>query len=83
MLAERPIDASEIRALARETDQAARRLLTRASHLERLAARSWNDPTGRADFSSRAKEMRTAAEQLLLEVCELSRHARMAKRRFP
>ena len=78
MLAERPIEAGEIRALARETEQTARRLISRAAHLEMRANRPRTDPSERADLSSRAQALRAAAEMLLAEVCELSRRARAA-----
>ena len=75
---ERPAEAGEIRALARETEQAARRLLSRAAHLEKRASRPRTDPSECANLKSQAVELRTAADLLLVEVCELSRQARAA-----
>jgi len=74
-LTEGSTEAGEILALVRETDQAARRLLTRAAHLERLAGRCRTDGIERADLDSHAEELRAAAELLLVEVCALSRRA--------
>jgi hypothetical protein len=63
---------------ARESERAARRLLSRAAHLEKRANRSWSDPVERSELNSRARELRAAAAQLLSEVCELARQARAA-----
>ena len=78
MLVERPIDSNELRALTRQSEQAARRLIARAAHLEKRARRSRIDQAERSDLNSRAQELRAAAELLLTEVCELSRQARAA-----
>jgi hypothetical protein len=78
MLAERSLDAAEIRAVARESEQAARRLISRAAHLEKRAKRSWSDPAERSELNSRARELRSAAAHLLDEVCELARQSRAA-----
>jgi hypothetical protein len=75
---ERPIEPAEIRVIARESEQAARRLITRAAHLEKRASRSRIDRNERSDLNSRAQELRAAAEVLLAEVCELSRQASAA-----
>ena len=78
MLVERPVGSNELRALTRESEQAARRLIARAAHLEKRATRPRIDQTERSDLNSRAQELRAAAELLLTEVCELSRQARAA-----
>ena len=69
------VERNELRALTRESEQAARRLIARAAHLEKRAGRPRIDQRERSDLNSRAQQMRAAAELLLAEVCELSRQA--------
>ncbi len=78
MLAEPPVELGEIRALVRESERDARRLIGRAAHLEKLARRARADSGERQNLNARAQELRTAAAVLLAEVSELSRRARAA-----
>jgi hypothetical protein len=80
MLAEPPLQVCEIRALVRQSELAARRLIARAAHLEKLARRARTGSDQRLDLNARALEMRAAAELLLTEVSELSRKARTEQR---
>jgi hypothetical protein len=75
MLAEQPIDGAARKIRVREAEQAARALLGRASYLEKLAERPRTGSTDRRRLSRTARELRTAADQLLAEICELSRQA--------
>jgi hypothetical protein len=65
-------DATAIRAHVREADQAARRLITRAAHLEKRARRPAADPTERVSLEARALQLRADAHLLLAEVSALS-----------
>ena len=65
-------DVIAIRAHVREAEHAARRLIVRAAHLEKLARRPRTDPTERLSLDARAVELRADARALLAEVSELS-----------
>jgi hypothetical protein len=67
-------DAAAIRAHVREADQAARRLIMRAAHLEKRARRPRADPAESMSLENRARELRADASALLAEVSELSSH---------
>jgi hypothetical protein len=71
-------DAAVIRAHVREADQAARRLIMRAAHLEKRARRPRADPTESVSLEARALELRADARALLAEVSELSSHVAAA-----
>jgi hypothetical protein len=73
MLVEQSIDTPALRVRIREAEQAARALISRAAHLEKLAARPHTDAADRTRLTLRARELRAAAEPLLREICELSR----------
>ena len=65
-------DATAIRAHVREADQAARRLILQAAHLEKRAHRPRADPIERVSLEARAPQLRADAHALLAEVSELS-----------
>jgi len=65
-------DATAIRAHVREAEHAARRLIVRAAHLEKLARRPRTDPVERVSLDARAVELRADARALLAEVSALS-----------
>jgi hypothetical protein len=67
------IETTAIRAHVREAEQAARRLIVRASHLEKRAQRPRADAAERLSLTARARELRADADVLLAEVSELSR----------
>jgi hypothetical protein len=71
-------DAGLARSHVREAEHAARRLMMRAVHLEKLARRSQLGSAHRASLEARARDLRVTADGLLTEVCELSRHLRAA-----
>jgi len=73
MLAERPTDPIAIRAHLRESEHAARRLIMRAAHLEKLARRPRAGAAERLSLNARATELRADAEALRTEISELSR----------
>jgi hypothetical protein len=73
MLAEPPTQPAAIRSYVREAEQAARRLLVRAAHLEKRADRPRADAAERLRLNARAQELRADAQALLAEVSELSR----------
>lgn len=68
-----------IRNHVREAEQAARRLLERAAHLEKRAGRPRADPAERLSLTARARELREDAEVLLAEISELSRRTRLSE----
>ena len=73
MSPERTNETTAIRAHVREAEQAARRLIVRAAHLEKRAQRTRTDATERLSLTARARELRADAGVLLAEVSELSR----------
>jgi len=73
MLAERPTDPTTIRAYVRDSEHAARRLIVRAAHLEKLARRPRTDAAERLGLTARALELRADAAALRAEISELSR----------
>jgi hypothetical protein len=66
-------DPLRVRADVREAEQAARRLIARAAHLEKRAGRPRTDSDERMNLAAKARELRAAAEPLLAEISELSR----------
>jgi hypothetical protein len=72
MSAGQSTDAIAIRAHVRESEHAARRLIERAAHLEKLARRPRANPMERVSLEARALELRADARVLLAEVSELS-----------
>jgi hypothetical protein len=66
-------DATAIRAHLREAEHAARRLIDRAAHLEKRAARAQADSAERMRLDGSARELRAAAQALMAEISELSR----------
>jgi hypothetical protein len=72
---------SEARAHAREAEQAARRLIARAAHLEKRAGRLRIGATERMSLDAKARELRAEADLLLSEVAELARRMRPAPAR--
>jgi hypothetical protein len=78
MLAEARIEPAVLRAHVREADQAARRLLARAAHMEKRASRARVGSIERVNLDDRARELRAAAQALLTEVSELSRRVTAA-----
>ena len=78
MLAPAPTEATSIRSHVREAELAARRLLTRAAHLEKLARRPRGGDSERDRLNARARELRSDAEALLAEISELSRRVTAA-----
>ena len=78
MFTELSPDARLARSHAREVDHAARRLIVRAVHLEKLARRLRADSDERVRLEARARDLRLAAEALLSEVSELSKQVREA-----
>ncbi len=73
MPAQGTIETTAIRAHVREAEQAARRLIVRAAHLEKRALRPRADVAERLSLTVRARELRSDAHALLAEVSELSR----------
>jgi hypothetical protein len=65
-----------IRARVRQSDQAARRLLDRAAHMEKSARRPALKARERHDLNEQALELRAAANRLLADVCELAQRLR-------
>jgi ABC-type phosphate transport system auxiliary subunit len=65
-------DAIAIRAQVREADQAARRLILQAAHLEKRARRPRADQLERVRLEARALELRADAHALLAEISALS-----------
>lgn len=65
--------ALEIRALARESDRAARRLIDRAAYMEKRALRAAADSRERRELSARAQDFRAEAAMLIAAASELSR----------
>jgi hypothetical protein len=61
-----------IRAHMREADQAARRLILQAAHLEKRARRPRADRVEREWLEARALELRADAHALLAEISALS-----------
>jgi len=75
MLSERITETVAIRAQVRESEQAARRLILRAAHLEKRARRPRADAGERNSLNAQALELRADAEALLAKISELSRLA--------
>lgn len=71
-------DAGLARNHVREAEHAARRLMVRAVHLEKLARRSQVGSAHRAGLEARARDLRLTADTLLTEVCELSKQVKAA-----
>ena len=72
MSAGQSTDAIAIRAHVRESEHAARRLIERAAHLEKLARRPRANPIERVRLEARALELRAYYRVLLAKVSELS-----------
>ena len=71
-------DAGLVRSQAREAEHAARRLIMRAAHLEKLARRPRVGSPERISLEGRARDLRATADALLAEVSELSRQVKVA-----
>jgi hypothetical protein len=71
-------DASLVRSQVREAEHAARRLIIRAAHLEKLARRPRVSSAERISLEGRARDLRATADALLTEVSELSKQVNVA-----
>jgi hypothetical protein len=78
MLARPHTDGRLARSHVREAEYAARRLIMRAVHLEKLARRPRLEPEQRRSLEARARDLRATADGLLAEVSELSKRAHAA-----
>ena len=74
MVPEAATETIAVRARVREAEQAARGLLARAAHMEKRAGRRQVHLAERTTLHDRAQELRTAADALWREICELSWH---------
>jgi hypothetical protein len=68
-----PVQAALVRAHVREAEHAARRLIARAAHMEKRAARPRTALSERTRLDATARDLRAAADVLLAEISELSR----------
>jgi hypothetical protein len=73
MLADPTTDASAIRNRLRELELDARRLITRAAYMEKLAERRRADLTARLRLETTAQMLRDEAAMALTEVSEICR----------
>ena len=73
MPAEPSVETVAIRTQAREAEKAARDLVARAAHMQKLARRLRLDSTEQLNLNARARELHDEAARLLTEVSDLSR----------
>lgn len=73
-------DASVIRAHVRESEQTARRLISRAAYLEKLAGRPRTGEAERLSLETTARDLRAAADKITGEICALCRQVTLLER---
>jgi hypothetical protein len=70
--------AASVRNQVRDNEHAAKRLIMRAAHLEKLARRSWVGAAQCISLEAQARDLRATAAVLLTEVSEISKQVTAA-----